>query len=77
MRKGNFFGVPEIKVGSYWVCKPVFYTNLASTDIFAKVLKVTETKVFLARKSQYGFEDLSPVSMEINEFIELYFKLED
>lgn len=69
--------LPEIETGSYWICKSVFVRSLSPTDIFAKVLKVTENNVFILRKTKYGYEDMAPASFTTEEFLELYFKLED
>lgn len=68
---------PEVAVGSYWICKSIFMKSLSPTDIFAKVLKVTENKVFISRKTKYGYEDMAPASFTTEEFLELYLKLED
>ena len=74
MFKGEF--APEILPGSFWIIKECYFKESA-TDIYAKVLKVTEDRVFIARKSQFGFEDLPPASMKINEFLILFNALEE
>lgn len=68
---------PEVIAGSYWICKSVFKVSLSPTDIYCKVLKVTDDKVFISRKTEYGFKDLAPQSFDLEEFLELYQKLED
>lgn len=68
---------PEVCAGSYWICKSVFKVSLSPTDIYCKVLKVTDNKVFLARKTEYGFKDLAPQAFDLEEFLNLYQKLED
>lgn len=69
--------LPEVETGSYWICKSVFVRSLSPTDIFCKVLKVTDNKVFILRKTEYGFKDLPPQSFDVEMFLELYLKLED
>lgn len=68
---------PEVSIGSFWICKSVFKTSLSPTDIYCKVLNVTGDKVFISRKTEYGFKDLAPQSFELDAFLELYQKLED
>lgn len=68
---------PQIEAGSYWVCCSEKTLKITSHSIFAKVLKVTENKIFISRKTKYGYEDMAPASFTTEEFLELYFKLED
>jgi len=65
-----------IEVGSFWRCGSLLYEGLSSTDIFAKVLKVYPDKVYIMRKQDYGFTDLTPMSMSREEFLTYYEKLE-
>ena len=67
----------QLKEGTYWICKSAFNVLVQPTDIFAKILKVGEDKVYIMRKSKFGYEDLQPISMDITEFLSFYFRLED
>jgi len=67
---------PHITPGSYWVCKSIFCFDIAPTDIFCKVLACKEGKVHIIRKTEYGFKDLPPMSFDIEQFLELYMRLE-
>lgn len=68
---------PEITPGSYWVCKSLLKPGLNPTDIFCKVLTCKEDKVHIIRKSEYGFKDLPPMTFDVEQFLELYMRLED
>ena len=68
---------PAIEVGSYWICKSVFKASLSPTDIFAKVIHVNNEVIHIIRKTKYGFEDMAPQTFTIEEFLDLYLKLED
>lgn len=67
----------EIKAGDYYVCTSVFNPHLTSTDIFAKVLAVYPDSIYIIRCTEYGFKNLSPVKMELDEFLGFYHKLPD
>lgn len=69
--------LPTIEVGSYWICKSVFKVSLSPTDIFAKVIHVNNEVIHIIRKTKYGFEDMAPQTFTIEEFLDLYMKLED
>lgn len=68
--------VMEITPGSFWRCGSILFDGLSTSDIFAKVLKCTATTVYIIRKQDYGFTDLSPASYSIDEFLAYYQKLE-
>lgn len=61
----------HITPGSLWVCKMKLF-DTSPDDIYAKVLKVGEYKVFLERKTQYGFKDLPPMSVRIYDFLDTF-----
>lgn len=67
---------PEITPGSYWLHHVDFFQP-SSNNIVAKVLAVKEDKIHIIRKTKYGFEDLSPETLKIEQFLELYMRLED
>ena len=62
----------KIKPGQVWICKSLFNLGIVETDIFAKVLKVSPERVFIIRKTNFGFRDLQPAAMDLNEFIGYY-----
>ena len=62
----------KIKPGQVWICKSQFNLGLVDTDIFAKVLKVSPERVFIIRKTNFGFKDLMPAAMDFNKFIGFY-----
>lgn len=66
-----------LKPGSLWVYKNSLTSKINTRDVIAKVLRVTENKVFLMCKTRFGFEDLPPVSMDKYDFINRYFLLEE
>ena len=68
---------PEIKPGSYWICKPELRAGIGSHDIFAKVLSVNGYKIHIIRKIAYGFVDLAPLTIGAEDFLEYYMRLED
>lgn len=59
-----------IKEGQIWVKKYNFLHR--ECDVWVKVLKVTERKVFLMAKTFYGFKDLDPFSVDIKTFLDYY-----
>lgn len=65
-----------IEVGSFWRCGSLLYDGLSTTDIFAKVLYVGDNKVYIIRKQDFGFTELEPTSIDKNEFLTYYQKLE-
>lgn len=68
---------PQIEAGSYWVCCSEKTLKITSHSIFAKVLHVSDGKVRFIRKQCYGFLDLSPNTLTIDEFLVYYERLED
>lgn len=68
---------PEIKPGSYWICKPQLRLGIGSRDIFAKVLSVNEDNIHIIRKTAYGFVDMAPATLKAEVFLEYYMRLED
>ena len=69
--------MPHIEAGSYWVCRAENSLTITSHAIFAKVLHVSDDKVQYIRKQCYGFLDLSPSTLTIDEFLQYYERLED
>ena len=67
----------SLKPGSIWIYKNSLKGGITSRDILAKVLRVTENKVFIMCKTRFGFEDLPPVSMDKYDFVNRYFLLEE
>ena len=68
--------MPHIEAGSYWVCR-VEKGEINSHSIFAKVLHVGDDKVHYIRRQNYGFLDLTPNSLSIEDFLFYYERLED
>lgn len=68
---------PEIKPGSYWICKPTLRPGIGPHDVFAKVLSINEDKIHIIRKTAYGFVDMTPVTLKAEGFLEYYMRLED
>lgn len=69
--------MPHIEAGSYWVCRAENSYTITSHAIFAKVLHVSDDKVHYIRKQNYGFLDLKPNTLTIDEFLKYYERLED
>lgn len=69
--------MPHIEAGSYWVCRAEKSLTITSHAIFAKVLHVSDDKVQYIRKQNYGFLDLTPNTLSIDDFLEYYERLED
>lgn len=69
--------VPHVEAGSYWVCCCFEKGEINSHSIFAKVLHVGDGKVHYIRRQNYGFLDLKPNSLSIEEFLRYYERLED
>lgn len=65
-----------IEIGSFWYCGSLLYEGLSTTDIFAKVLAVGENKVYILRKQDFGYTELPPTSMDRQEFLTYYKRLE-
>lgn len=61
----------HITPGSLWVCQMKMFDS-SPDDIYAKVLKVGEEKVFVERKTNYGFKDLPPMSIRIYDFLDTF-----
>ena len=61
----------HITVGSLWQLRMKLF-DTAPEEIFAKVLKVGEEKVFIERKTMYGFKDLAPMSIRIYDFLDAF-----
>ena len=64
----------KIVPDSIWVLRPRGF-DLSTSDIISKVIRVTEDRVFLIRKTDFGFTDLAPEIMKIEEFINNYLYL--
>lgn len=69
--------MPHIEAGSFWVCRAENSFTITSHAIFAKVLHVSDGKVQYIRKQNYGFLDLTPNTLTIDEFLKYYERLED
>lgn len=69
--------MPHIEAGSYWVCRTENSLTITSHAIFAKVVHVGDEKVQYIRKQNYGFLDLSPNTLTIDQFLKYYERLED
>ena len=61
----------HITPDSLWVCKMKLF-DTSPDDIYAKVLKVGDEKVFIERKTLYGYKDLSPMSVRIYDFLDAF-----
>ena len=61
----------HITPNSLWVLRTKLFDS-SSDDIYAKVLKVGEEKVFIERKTLYGFKDLTPMSVRIYDFLDAF-----
>ena len=58
----------EIKSGQIWKCP----ARNDRDSIIVKVLEVFPDKVFIMRKTHYGFTDLKPMHMTPDEFTFVY-----
>lgn len=61
----------HITPNSLWVCQMKLFDS-SPDDIYAKVLNVGEEKVFIERKTNYGFKDLAPMSIRIYDFLDVF-----
>ena len=66
-----------LKPDAIWIYKNSLKSGITSRDIIAKILRVTDQKVFLMCKTRYGFVDLPPVTMNKYDFFNRYFLLEE
>ena len=65
----------KIVFNSLWVFRPKSF-NLSAADIIAKVIRVSENRVFLIRKTDFGFTDLPPTVLTKKTFINNYLYLD-
>ena len=58
----------KIVPDSIWVWNPRGM-DLSTSDILAKIIRVSENRVFMIRKTDFGFTDLAPEIMKIEDFV--------
>ena len=70
---GNNFK-DKIKAGAIWIYLPTSF-DIKATDILCKIIRVTDTHVYLIRKTKFGFEDIAPLIVDLQTFIDCYMYL--
>ncbi len=64
----------KIVPDSIWVLRPRGF-DLSTSDIIAKIIRVSEDRVFLILKTDFGFTDLAPKIEKKENFINNYLYL--
>lgn len=66
----------KIKVGTLWIYLPTSF-EIKAHDIICKVIRVTDTHVYVIRKSNFGFKDLDPLIISFQVFLDYYMYLSE
>lgn len=64
----------RIVPGAIWIYLPTGF-EIKPTDIICKIIRVTDTHVYLIRKTIFGFKDLDPLIVQIGTFYDNYLYL--
>ena len=64
----------KIKVGTLWIYLPTSF-QIRAHDIICKIIRVTDSHVYMIRKSNFGFKDLDPQIVSLQVFLDCYLYL--
>lgn len=64
----------KIKPGAIWIYLPSGF-EINASDIICKIIRVTDTHVYIIRKTCYGFKDIDPLIVKLETFYDCYLYL--